>query len=68
MARDAGIIAAAPAPCSALAARSVGRFGAIAQNSDIVVKSPMPARNSVRRPRTSASRPAGASSAANSRA
>ena len=64
-ASEAGIIAAAAAPCSARAISSIGRLGASAHSRLKSVKPPTPAISSARRPTTSATRPAGASSAAN---
>ena len=66
IASDAGIISAAIAPWSPRATSSSGRLGANAQASDISAKPVTPTRYRVRRPITSARRPAGASSAANS--
>ena len=63
-ASEAGIIAAAAAPCRARATSSVGRLGASAHSRLKSVKPPTPAISSARRPTTSATRPAGASSAA----
>ena len=65
IASDAGIIVAAKAPWTARAASSTGTLGASAQTSESAANPPTPMRYSERRPITSASRPAGASSAAN---
>jgi hypothetical protein len=51
-------------PGARAAARSTGTLGAAAQTADISANPPTPARNNVRRPITSASRPEGASRAA----
>src|SRR5215207_3962349 len=64
-ASDAGIISAAPTPCTARAASRTPKVGASAASSDATVNVVTPATNRRRRPTTSASRPAGASSAAN---
>jgi hypothetical protein len=64
IASEAGIIAAAPAPWIARAASRRPSDGASAAASDMAVNSPTPASMSLRRPTTSATRPAGASSAA----
>ncbi len=61
---EAGIMPAAPMPCSVRAATSSGRFGAIPLSSEAQVNRPVEITNSRRRPRMSATRPATASSAA----
>jgi hypothetical protein len=65
-AKEAGIIIAANAPWSARAANSTATLGDSAQASDIKANPPTPSPYRVRRPITSAIRPAGASRAANS--
>ncbi len=64
-ASEAGIIAAAAAPWSPRATSSAGSEGASAHGRLSAVKPPTPARRSVLRPTTSATRPAGARHAAN---
>ena len=64
-ASEAGIIAAAAAPWSPRVASNAGSEGASAQARLSAVNPPTPARRSVLRPTTSATRPAGARHAAN---
>ena len=62
---EAGTSSAPPAACSTRAATSSGTDGAVAHSTEPSVNAAMPARNSRRPPTTSASRPPGTSSAAN---
>ncbi|GAA4994771.1 hypothetical protein GCM10025734_25000 [Kitasatospora paranensis] len=65
IAREAGIIAAAPTPCRTRVPIRTAMLGATAHSSEATVNVPMPKTKSRRRPSTSAIRPAGASRAAN---
>ena len=60
-----GTSSAPPAACSTRAATSSGTVGAVAQSTDPAVNAARPARNRRRPPSTSANRPPGTSSAAN---
>ncbi len=60
----AGIMPAAPMPWTARAAMSSSTLGATAQAKDATLNNATDHRNSLRRPRTSAKRPAGVSRAA----
>src|SRR5829696_1656017 len=68
MPSEAGIMPAAPAPCTARAAMRASIDGATAQASDAAVNRSTEMTNSLRRPSTSASRPAEVSRAAKSTA
>ena len=64
MAKELGVMMAAPMPCTTRAAMSHPTSGAAAHAADPAANTPAPARNTRRAPSASVSRPAGTSSAA----
>jgi len=62
---DAGTITAAPRACRARAVTSTGRLGDAAHSAEAAVKAATPPSRNRRRPKWSASRPAGTRKAAN---